>query len=205
MLGGAILAVVSGSTRGIAAAAGNLNDDPAQVFPDLAGSWLAWATRRAFVPATESGVVDCAAGQEGAVWFLAGSEIEAGPIARRCAVPAGTRLFFPVVSASCAELHTPAHAQAAALSACAASFIDLFPPPALTATINGEQTSIVRTQSTLLRTHLEPDNPFTAPAGDYVQTADGYWALLAPLPPGRHTIRFAAAPEIDVTYEVTVA
>ena len=205
VLGGAMLAAVSGSVCGIAAAADGPSADPARVFPDLAGSWLAWATRRTIVPATESGAVDCAAGQEGPVWFLAGSGIEAGPIARRCAVLPGTRLFFPVVSAFCAELKTPARAEPPTLSACAASFIDLFPPPALTATVNGDPAPIVRAQSPLLPISLEPDNPFAAPAGDYLQTADGYWVLLDPLPAGSHTIHVTAAPEIDVTYELTVA
>jgi hypothetical protein len=38
--------------------------------------------------------------------------------------------------------------------------------------------------------------------------SDGYWLMLRPLPPGRHTVHFsagAAPPWLDVTYDFTVA
>jgi hypothetical protein len=201
VLGAAALAALPGAAGTVEARS---IDDPHRLASALAGAWLAWAHRRAFAPVTEAGTVDCAAGQAGATWFLAGSELEIGPVSRACTVPRDRRLFFPVVSAFCAEPRIPSRAEGASLGACAASFIDLFPPVALTATLNGDPTPIVRAQSPLVPVRLERDNPFAAPAGDYLETADGYWVLLDPLPPGDHTVRVAAASDLDVTYELTV-
>jgi hypothetical protein len=204
VLGGVALAALSGAAGEISVGAESTAvGDATESYPSLAAAWLAWATSQSFVPVMETGHVDCATGQVGETWFLAGSELDAGPIARRCAVPAGTRLFFPVVSAFCAEPRGASLSPEPALTACAAAFIDLFPHHALAATVNGNPVPIVRAQSPLLTVQLDPDNPFAAPAGEYLETADGYWVLLDPLPPGNQVIHFTAAPDVDVTYEVT--
>lgn len=204
VLGAAALAALPGPASGATSTDTATGNEREESIPALARAWLGWITRQQFLPILASGAVDCAAGQEGATWFLAGSDLDAGPVSRRCTIPAETRLFVPVVSAFCAEPQTAGAAQGTGLSTCAASFVDLFPRAELRATVNGESVPLTRAASPLRSLLIAPDNPFAAPAGEYLQAADGYWALLDPLPPGNHTIRLAAADDFDVTYELTV-
>ena len=56
---------------------------------------------------------------------------------------------------------------------------------------------------------LPDDNLFGLPAGAYAPAvADGYYLLLAPLPPGPHTITFGGTDGTgfsqDITYHITV-
>lgn len=179
----------------------------------LAAKWWVWAIDEEFGPIIESGSVDCAAGQQGKTWFLAGSFFNIGPVSRECSIPAGTKLFFPVVNAfaaappgqtACTLVPEPTPRQKQEHQACAASLIDPFDPADLTATVDGEPVPIVRADSALFPFHLDDPNIFGVPGGTYLETADGYWVLLDPLPPGEHTIRFAADPVLDVTYEITI-
>ena len=51
------------------------------------------------------------------------------------------------------------------------------------------------------------DNPFGIAAGDSQAVADGYWILLPPLSPGKHTIHFRGVlplPEFAFTFETEV-
>jgi hypothetical protein len=173
-------------------------------YQTLATKWWAWAIGEDLAPITETGAVDCAAGQQGNTWFLSGSGFNVGSITRSCTVPAGTQLFFPVVNAFCAELPATFTMQLHELRACAAETVDLFARSDLTATVDGVAVPMVRAQSALFPLHLGESNPFGAPAGTYQETADGYWVLLDPLPPGEHTIHFAASPVLDVTYTLTI-
>lgn len=191
-------------------------------YQTLAAKWWAWAIAEEFNPIIATGSVDCTAGQQGNTWFLAGSFFDIGPVARTCTVPTGTKLFFPVVNAFAAgppaydSADPPARTQKqlAERRASAAAFIDAFDPAVLTATIKlldppatADETAvpIVRAQSALFPIHLGDPNVFGAPAGNYLEAADGYWVLLDPLAPGTHEIHFAANPVLDVTYQITVA
>ena len=67
-----------------------------------------------------------------------------------------------------------------------------------------------REESAVFTTTLPDDNLIGLPAGDYEPCVDtGYYLMLAPLSPGRHTIHFTAANadgsfSLDVTYHLTV-
>ena len=182
-------------------------------YQTLAAKWWAWAIDEEFTPIIETGSVDCAAGQQGKTWFLAGSFFDIGPVMRECSIPAGTKLFFPVVNAfaaappgrtACTLVPEPTPRQKQEHLECAASLIDPFDPADLTATVDGEAVPLVRAASALFPFHLDEPNVFEIPGGTYLETADGYWVLLEPLSPGEHIIHFAADPVLDVTYEITV-
>jgi hypothetical protein len=193
-------------------------------YQTLAAKWWAWVIGEDLVPLNESDAVDCAVGQQGNTWFLAGANFPdplGSPVTeflRTCEIPAGTKLFFPVINAFAAG--PPAHTactlepertqkQKAEHQQCLADFLDAnVDPDTLTAFVDGDPASIVRARSALFPLDLDADNPFGAPAGHYLETADGYWVLLDPLPPGEHTIAFTAEfagdSAIDVTYEITI-
>ena len=69
------------------------------------GEWSAkWAKWAVEPPPAKSPLLDttganCAVGQSGHVWFLAGTS--GGAVIRRCTVPTGQMLFFPVGNGYC--------------------------------------------------------------------------------------------------------
>ncbi len=64
-----------------------------------AAMWWQWALSepKATNPVIDPNGADCAEGQSGKVWFLAGSPT---PVTRNCTVPAGKALFFPVINSA---------------------------------------------------------------------------------------------------------
>ncbi len=86
------------------AASGPLARAPA-TYKQLAAKWWKWAASTPFSedgPFGERGT-DCGQNQpNGNTWFLAGSFGD--PADRSCDIPAGTRLFFPVVTVECSSL-----------------------------------------------------------------------------------------------------
>ena len=83
----------------------------------------------------------------------------------------------------------------------------------LTATVDGvaiPDLERYRARSPLFTVALPPDNWLEVEPAVAAGVADGYWLLLAPLPPGEHELRFGGAlPEIgvvvDITYRLSVA
>lgn len=185
-------------------------------YQTLAAKWWSWAIGENLDPITETGAVDCSAGQQGQTWFLGGSNFNMGPIVRTCTIPKKVSLFFPVVNAfafappskaACPAVPVHTQKQLDEHRKCAASFIDTFSLADLTATLDGNDVPIVRAQSALFPLHLGDDNPFAdfgVTAGIYLDAADGFWVLLDPLSPGVHKIHFVADSVIDVTFKITV-
>jgi hypothetical protein len=169
-------------------------------------------------PLLAQGHVNCAQGQTGPVWFLAGT-FGPGIVDRVCAVPAGISLFFPVGNAFCAGDGFPDGF--AAERACATALaptihyraeIDHTPVKGLE---NGLFDTQYRALSPSFDLVLGTDNIFKAagidaPAGVYTPAAaDGVYLFLAPLTPGPHTIHIHSelpnGDPIDATYYLTVA
>lgn len=68
-------------------------------YGDLASKWVQWATS---IPAERNPVLDltgefCGEGQEGPIWFLAGTFGDTG-VVRECTVPRGKAFFFPILN-----------------------------------------------------------------------------------------------------------
>jgi hypothetical protein len=191
-------------------------------YQTLAAKWWAWAIDLDKAPILDTGpVVDCSAGQQGNTWYLAGSDFGVGSVQRRCTVPQRTKLFFPVLNgtvfappaqAGCPDIPVHTTKQLAERRACLADFFDTVDAAhgwSLTATVDGKPVDIVRATSALFPLHLDDDNPYDVPAGNYLETADGFWVLLDPLSPGEHKIAFTAKIDsnslIAVSYDLTVA
>jgi hypothetical protein len=180
-------------------------------------AWWRWALQ---IPASVSPITDptgarCATGQSGHVWFLAGTN-GSGTAERTCAVPAGKALFFPIVNAFDAE--PPGTETYDQLLSEMRSFIDL-DDATTAATVDGHPLSIGPAYRAVsppppFSFVLPQDNLFGDPslAGPYDAVSDGYWAMLAPLSPGTHTVTFhGTAPllptgtlEVSVTYHLII-
>jgi len=152
-------------------------------------------------------------GQSGHVWFLAGV-ISSGVVVRKCNIPAGQMLFFPIGNAFCAGDNFPnGFPDERACATAMASNYSNFSAEVDGKPINNLNASLLENYYRALSPEfdlvLTADNVFGAPAGTYSPgAADGVYLMLAPLTPGKHTIHFHAdfsgVGPLDVTYDLTV-
>jgi hypothetical protein len=126
------------------------------------------------------------------VFFLAGTY--GGDTLRRCAVPAGRPLFFPAfsvwrVGGEPTTLMPEAYGRA---------YVDRHEHPVVEAD-SGPEPFVVRGAWRNEITHTRTPTPVRV---------WGLWATVAPLPPGRHSVRFAGGTGKDfqtaATYELEV-
>ena len=131
---------------------------------------------------------DCSTGQLGRVWFLLGLP---GPSIIHCTVSPGTTLFFPIINTECSNLEAPPFfgATEAERRSCAEGIMD--GAADLSAKIDGvslQNLSRYRVSSPNFHFTVPPVNFLGVPAGAGEAVGDGYYLMLAPLPPGSHTI-----------------
>jgi hypothetical protein len=165
---------------------------------ELSAKWWQWAASTPFSEVGPFGQfgTDCGENQpNGNTWFLAGSFGD--PAERSCEIPAGTRLFFPVVNVECSSLETGTPffgGTVAERGACVQQALFAFEPPF--AELDGEpivsDLDAFTVTSPNFPTAAAPDNAAFIPAGRGVALSRGVW-LLPPLGPGDHELHFGAA------------
>jgi hypothetical protein len=166
--------------------------------------WWQWA---ASFPDDESPVGDrsgarCGASQSGAVWFLAGT-FETRRTIRTCTVPRGKYLFFPLIN----YMVYPPEGSTAACATLQAGAADV------TDGVSSLVLEVDGVRGTALESHrMVPARCFNLygrdASEDYVPAAaNGYYVMLRPLKPGKHTLNFGGAlPDMRqaVTYTLIV-
>jgi hypothetical protein len=175
------------------------------------GEWHAAWWRWAFsIPVDQSPFNDptganCAVGQSGHVWFLAGtvttteeSGVIVGEEHRSCTVSSGTALLFPLLNTESSTLEGNGDTEQE-LQASASNTISFVTD--LNATIDGTPLANLRdyrAQSPLFSFGPLPANAlFGLPANESTQSvADGYMVLLTPLSVGTHTITFGGRADL---------
>ncbi|KQV87997.1 MULTISPECIES: hypothetical protein [unclassified Roseateles] len=140
----------------------------------------------------------CASGQSGPVWFLAGTYGTKRTV-RRCSIPVGKTLFFPLINfiafppdderEACASLMLRAESLTEA-------------PAALVLDLNGKRFAG-------LEAHRQATKGcfLVAPDDDAPAAGNGYYVALGPLKRGRYTLNFGAIlPSMSqaVTYTLDV-
>lgn len=165
-------------------------------YKELSAKWWQWA---ASLPPTvggpfDQGSINCGENQPaGNVYFLAG--VTSGPVVRTCEIPAGKRLFLPVINVECSDLEddpffggTPAERRACVEN-------PLFTPSELVATLDGQSIVPDLQDFEVVSTNFPftpvAGNPFGIFPGSGSSVSRGVWLLLAPLSPGEHTIVFS--------------
>jgi hypothetical protein len=190
-----------------------INSNPyGMSYAQWSARWWQWVLSipAATNPALADGDVDCAAYQSGLVWYLAGTF--AGPAERRCSIPAGKALFFPVLAAAFGagfgDCNGPADCDVKLLRDGAASWMDN--PQLLSASLDGDDLPNLpgyRVQSPVFGI-VVPDDGLVAPGPHTPDVSDGYWLMMRPLTPGNHTLTFKAITNfgfaVDVTYHLTI-
>jgi hypothetical protein len=195
-------------------------------YNDLAVAWWQYALGQ---PADVNPLLDatgatCARGQSGPVFFLVGFA-GSGTVSRdRCTVSSQKQLFFPMVNAF--DVHVPGDG----LDTEKRVYQDFqrfrFRADTLEASVDGVAVSSLNPATTPYRACAAPapgcspssfsltfphNNIFGIPAGLYTPAVqDGYYLRLAPLAPGRHTIKFGGTGNFggaftqDITYHLSV-
>lgn len=152
---------------------------------DWTAQWWRWALAREIAPYRDRDGRLCALGQEGPVWFLAGTDGRF--VAKReCAIPEGKHVLVPIINmiywrprgsdASCHELQASAAVNNDRLVS-AVALLDGQP-------LGDLRSHRVRSDKCF---RLDPDDPQSR-----IGAADGYWLMLKPLPRGRHVLSIGA-------------
>jgi hypothetical protein len=208
------------------ASAANLATAPIQSHPhgqtyaQWAVVWWQWAlgTPASVNPVLDETGEDCAEGQLGHVWFLAGTfGTVPASVVRTCTIPTGTALFFPLINSfygaflnDSPETRTEDYirSQVACEDVSISAQIDGVPV---------ENPLQNYEQSPLFDVQLPTDNVFgfgedVIPKLLLSPSVDaGYYLFLHPLPPGSHTIHWVSSQSCpasnyaeEVTYHLTV-
>lgn len=175
--------------------------------PAWTADWWQWSERVNSVPIFQQGNVDCGLGQNGELWFLAGSDGNR-PIVRTCKVPPNKMFLVPLQTIAWANEGAENLSVAEKRAVLDSVLSDTQPGPlntevcVLQSSINGEAVENVRVGSP----------PFLY-LGDPEAVADGYWFAFH-LTSGAHVVRFRGTlcefgtdtpkNDIDVTYTLLV-
>ncbi len=185
-------------------------------FGDSYAGWSAkWWQWLLSIPSAINPDVDptggnCAQGQSGPVWFLAGTL--SGSATRTCTMPAGKAIFFPMINAigfkpkgneTLNDLRLLVAGTADNVTALTCTIDDT---PCAGDLLAFRATSPVFTVNPPPQGLIPPGN-LTAPASTDTLVSDGYWMLIAPLPVGTYTIKYGGTSggfSVDVTYTLKV-
>ena len=185
------------------------------VYSGLDVAWFQWILSQPFVGNAwfDPTGADCASGQSGDVWFLAGSFNET-VVERTCTIPSGKAIFVPILN----EFTSCFFGDASCTEECLAPELDgyLDGVSGMYATVDGEDIgdpADYRVDATEFSADLPEGNLFQAleiPITGRVEDlyGGGYWMLFDPLPAGTHTIAFGGEfPDgraRDITYTLRV-
>lgn len=159
-----------------------------------ANAWWQWAVS---MPEEDSPIKDrvgikCGVNQQGPVWFLAGG-FGSARIHRECTIPIGKQLFFPVIN----MLYYPNGADAHPTCESVRKSASLNNQYLKTFRVNVDGHEYLN--PAFFRRSPEKCFDLIArkpkkyhPETVYPSATDGYWVMLKPLAPGRHSISFSA-------------
>ncbi|WP_157365090.1 hypothetical protein [Arthrobacter sp. QXT-31] len=186
-----------------------------ETYSALAARWWIWAGSQPVPtnPLVDKTGKDCANGQTGTTWFLAGA-IGGGEISRTCTLPAGSDLFFPLINIVDIEAQAD-NVSPGAVRRILASVDVKKSTSNLTVTFDGKAIGpdvIQYEESPMFAVTLPKHNIFGAAAGIYDPCGDnGYYALIKGATPGEHALKFTGAYDgplgsfsINATYHLTI-
>jgi len=164
-------------------------------------AWWQWASSfdQAASPVADTTGERCRAGQAGPVFFLAGTYGTHRTI-RTCTMPAGKFVFFPLLNYL---VMRPQERQVGCAAVTAYAHDSMEGATHLVLRIDGVE------QGGLEKHRLDSDGCFdvgvrrTPPASIWPSAADGYYVMLRPLAPGRHTLDFGGVLPGDMIQAVS--
>jgi hypothetical protein len=180
-----------------------------KTYGEWSALWWQWAFSIADIPEgthpinVAEGPADCNLGQQGPVWYLAGTgnkipvdfdgNLGIQSAERSCSIPRAKALFFPIVNLS--FVNEDEGATIEEKRALLEDFVSQSGGCQLEVYLDGEPiftNDKVRTQSPPFFIEAIEGNVFDIAVGtvDPEVISDGFWVMLPPLSPGEHELRF---------------
>lgn len=168
-------------------------------YSEWTAKWWQWAfsTPREANPVLDEDGKNCAQGQSGPVWFLAGTF--GGSVVRECTIPAEKSIMFPILNSECSYAEFPNLKTESELRDCAKTFQDQVTQ--IETTIDGvglQGLEKYRVQSPLFNLTLPENNALGIQVPSTQAVSDGNWVFLKPLTPGKHEIHSSGS-SVDFT------
>jgi hypothetical protein len=163
-------------------------------YGEWTAKWWQWAYS---MPEKDNPLIDdtgknCANGQSGPVWFLAGTF--GGAVTRECTIPAEKGILVPIINMECDFTMDLSFNTEAELRSCAKADQDTVIQKQVTIDgVNVGNLDKYRFQSPLFELTFPENNVAGVKPQTTKAVSDGYWILLEPLSPGRHEIHSKAA------------
>ncbi|MDN5846030.1 MAG: hypothetical protein L0H53_07125 [Candidatus Nitrosocosmicus sp.] len=159
----------------------------------LAVDWWKWAygSTNENNPILDTKGVNCASGQTGSTWFLAGFFETNYQIVRDCTIPSDKIIFFPIINSECNYLDFPSLETDQELIECAKQAQDK--ATNLVATLNGTELPHVRVVTDIFNFTIPTDSPIflnTNP-GTYESAGNGAFVGIEGLKQGNYKLKFS--------------
>jgi hypothetical protein len=158
---------------------------------DWSRAWWQWAGsfNRAESPVADRSGENCHLRQNGPVWFLAGTYGTQRTI-RTCKVPRGKYLFFPIIN----YVVMPT-TRTAACAECCPSFIQTAKeitdqPSNLVLELDGRRLEGLDSHRQVTKECFDMGALAQPKVQMFPSAANGYYVMLRPLAPGKHTLNF---------------
>lgn len=138
------------------------------------------------------------------VWFLAGTFGNIIPINRKCTIPAGKAIFFPILEKEDSLLEDLDLKTEEELKKRSREATDKLIH--MEVTINGEKVHRLenyRVQSEVFDSTFPEDNIYDLRPGLTRSVCDGYWLFIKPLEAGKHYIHFKGETSLNESFTLT--
>lgn len=188
-----------------------VNSTPYNVpFGEWTARWWRWALS---IPIYKNPLIDevgkdCAESQTGPVWFLAGTTGKNHFAIRRCSIPSGKSILFPIIVSLFSFAEVPEIKTDEELISYTAKDIDEY--RLLESSIDGQRLQNLdqcRVQYGPFTITIPPNNIWNVQSGSTRAVSDGFWIFLKPMNGGYHKINFHGVEpnfHTHVTYEVVI-
>jgi hypothetical protein len=170
--------------------------------------WWRWAFS---IPKYQNPITDktgeyCGKGQDGPVWYLAGTTENTFHAKRSCVIPRRKSILFPIIISQFSRSEKPTMTDRELVRYTAkdidqASFLEV-----IVDDLQLTDLSKFRVQS-FFNLDLVEGNIWDIQPGPTMAASDGFWVFLKPLSKGKHTINFQGVEpnfKTRVTYNITI-
>jgi hypothetical protein len=182
-----------------------------RTYGEWSAEWWKWAFALDFAPVNDETGGNCALGQTGEVWFLAGMETVLGPgtappVERKCSIPGDKRIFIPIIDYGYYPENNAHNDNVTPYRQFLRNKVDQWLRKAtLSLTVDG--TTLGHEQLLSYRFASPVFEVITGDGTVYDRTvADGVYVLLEPLGAGLHKVKLTVQGwgAMNVTYDLEV-